>query len=505
MGGKLAILLGALALALPGAAQAATFCVNAPGCAPENERATLGAALLATDAAPGPDRIDVGPGLYEGPFSADEDNAVEIVGAGRGTTVLTALGDATVISLAAPASGLRGLTVRAGAGTGVRLMSAGPPAVLENMTVELTAAGTGVQVGPGSAAPVSATLRHVTLAGGRAGTGLDVAASGASAATATLTSSVITRFEVPIRATPPLATVTTDYSAYDTGSVPAPGVTATNGPVTGDPKLDEELRPRFDSPLIDAANPVDAGASDASGAPRVIDGDGKDGARSDIGALEYQRRAPVISAVTATPAVALPSVPIAFHGAATDPDGEDVTAEWSFGDGGPATGFDVTRGFGMPGPVTARLTVTDVAGVTATASVDVTIESPPPPATPVPPDPPAPGPRARVTARVFPEGLVLRAVARRDRKAPYRFKLRGRLVLPDGISTAGCSDGVVRLAVRAGKRRLSPSAKLAADCSFRLTLKLGRRKARRVVVTPQFAGTAALAPREGSALRLRAG
>jgi len=107
--------------------------------------------------------------------------------------------------------------------------------------------------------------------------------------------------------------------------------------------------------------------------------------------------------------------------------------------------------------------------------------------------------------RVLPEGLQLRSTARRDRKAPYRFRLRGRVVLPEGLSAAGCRDGVVRFAVRAGKRRMSRSATVAGDCSFRLTLKLGRKKARRVTVTPRFGGTAALAPLDGRALRLRAG
>jgi hypothetical protein len=78
-------------------------------------------------------------------------------------------------------------------------------------------------------------------------------------------------------------------------------------------------------------------------------------------------------------------------------------------------------------------------------------------------------------------------------------------VLPAGIATAGCTSGVVRLAIRAGKRRLTRSGKVATDCSFRLTLKLGRKRAKRVVVTPHFLGTAALTPCDGTALRLRAG
>jgi hypothetical protein len=52
---------------------------------------------------------------------------------------------------------------------------------------------------------------------------------------------------------------------------------------------------------------------------------------------------------------------------------------------------------------------------------------------------------------------------------------------------------------------MTRSAKLAADCSFRRTLKLGRKRARRVVVAPRFGGTGALAPLDGAKLRLRAG
>jgi hypothetical protein len=515
MVGKLVMVVGALLLALPSAAQAATFCVNTgPGCS-----ATLQQALAAADAdtsAP-TDRVELGPGDYAGPFTADDDNSVEIVGAGRGTTVLTAAGDATVISLAAPSSSLRSVTVRPGTGIGVRLTSGGTPALLENMTVEMAGGGAGVQVAPGTTLPGSATLRHVTLAGGGTGTGLEVTASASSAASATLSNSVITRFAVPIRATDgacpvepctALATVTTDYSAYDPTTVASTrplGVSVAGGtpaPVSAAPRLDEDLRPRYDSPLIDAADPAGGGTTDASGAPRVVDGDGTGGARSDIGALEYQRRAPGISASGAAPQSALAGTPVAFSATAADPDDEPLTAAWSFSDGGSATGLSTSHTFAAPGAATATLTVTDPTGLKATATVPVTITAAPPPP---PPGGGDPGPRARAVARVVPDAVRLRAIARRDRRPPFRFRLRGRVVLPAGIATAGCMGGVVRLAIRAGKRRLTRSAKVAADCSFRLTLKLGRKRSKRVVVTPQFLGTAALTPRDGTALRLRAG
>jgi hypothetical protein len=523
MARKLLILLGALAfaLALPAAAQAATFCVRAPQCVGE-PHLTLQDALAAADTPefPGRDRVELGTGEYAGPFTADGDNAVEIVGVGQGETVLTAAGDGvTVLSLAAASSAVHRVTVRLATGIGVRLTGGPAPAVLENVTVELTGgSGTGVEVGPGPTMPVSATLRQVTVAGSGTGIGLDVTASASSGASATISSSVITRFEFAIRATdgacpaepctPPLATVTTDHSAY--GSVTGTRPEAVSpAAVSADPKLGTDLRPAFDSPLIDAADPIAAAAPlDASGLPRVVDGDGKDGARSDIGALEYQRRAPAITATLASPTSAVAGAAIGFSAAAIDPDGEAVRASWAFSDGATGSGFDVAHAFGAPGAASATVTVTDAAGVSATATVPVTITAAPPVGVDPPPagsDPPPTPRRSFVIARVLPDALVLRADRRRDRRAPYRFRLRGRVVLPEGISAAGCAGGAVQLAIRTGKRRITRSAKLAADCSFRRTLKLGRKRARRVVVTPRFGGTGALAPLDGGKLRLRAG
>jgi hypothetical protein len=195
-------------------------------------------------------------------------------------------------------------------------------------------------------------------------------------------------------------------------------------------------------------------------------------------------------------------VPVAFSAAASDPDGEEVTAAWAFSDGATAAGFDVTHAFAAPGPASAELRVTDAAGVVATTSVPVTIDPAPAPAGG---EPPATVARRTVIARVLPAAVRLRAVARRDRRPPYRFRLRGRVVLPAGISAAGCRGGLVRLAIRAGKRRTTRSVQLAPDCTFRQTLKLRGKRPRRVVVRPRFDGTASLAPLDGEALRLRAG
>jgi hypothetical protein len=524
--------------------------VQAPGCT-GLERDTLELALMDADAAAGEDRIEVGPGEYVGPFTGAD--AVAIVGAGRGKTMLTAASGSAVLSLSAPESSVSGLTARlggAGAMTGIRAPRAedvaiegtAAPAtgfsggVLEGVTIDLRdandavgisasgalaaddvvirlgggALSTGVAVGP-PATTASATLRHITIDGTGAGIGLAVRGgpSPPTDATALLNDSLITG--VGRHIVTEGGQVTTSRSAYDPATITSTGpggvsvATDTPAPVSGDPKLFGDLRPRHDSPLIDAADPAGSGTADASGAPRVVDGDGDGDARSDIGALEYQRRAPVISGAAATPAKALAGVPIAFSATASDPDGEAVSAAWTFSDGATATGFDVMHAFAAPGPASAQLRVTDAAGVAETTSVAVTIDPAPASVEPPATESPAMVTRRSVIARVLPTAVKLRAVARRDRRPPFRFRLRGRVVLPEGISAAGCRGGLVRLAIRAGKRRTTRSAQLAPDCRFRLTLKLRGKRARRVVVKPTFGGTAALVPLEGASLRLRAG
>src|SRR5690242_9916558 len=81
----------ALALALPGAAGAATLCVNKVGsqCDQIFTAAQLGAAISkANENQSSPDRIEIGPGTYDGgPYNASSN--VDIIGAGREDTVIT--------------------------------------------------------------------------------------------------------------------------------------------------------------------------------------------------------------------------------------------------------------------------------------------------------------------------------------------------------------------------------------------------------------------------------
>lgn len=141
-----------------------------------------------------------------------------------------------------------------------------------------------------------------------------------------------------------------------------------------------DLRLRATSPLVDAGDPaapaVGEPAVDLDGATRTVDGNGDGSAISDMGAFEYQRRAPVITAATATPTTALTGGAIAFTAQATDPDGEDTTLAWKFDDGTAAPGASVQHAFAQPGNHLATVTATDPAGVATSTQVSVSISAP---------------------------------------------------------------------------------------------------------------------------------
>ena len=90
----------ALAAALPSVASATDYCVGAPGCAQADSFVTLEQALAKAEAQTDADRVLIGPGEYKAQaitgFSYGRlDGPVEIIGAGRGQTVLTGRSDGT--------------------------------------------------------------------------------------------------------------------------------------------------------------------------------------------------------------------------------------------------------------------------------------------------------------------------------------------------------------------------------------------------------------------------
>jgi hypothetical protein len=187
------------------------------------------------------------------------------------------------------------------------------------------------------------------------------------------------------------ALLRSSYSAWDT-AVATGGCAVPDAPHLGDPQLTTTFSPKWSSPLIDAGYPQQIHALDAKdllGNPRYV-------GNVDIGALEYQRQAPSVTAASVTAGFTGADVPFAVA-KASDPDpGDTLTFTWAFDDGGGASGAQVTHEFATPGVHSATVTATDPTGLTGTGTVLVPIiarhalAAPPPSPPPPPPDTTAP-------------------------------------------------------------------------------------------------------------------
>jgi YVTN family beta-propeller protein len=122
----------------------------------------------------------------------------------------------------------------------------------------------------------------------------------------------------------------------------------------------------------------------------------------------------------------------------------------------------------------------------------------------------APAPKARVQAGP----LTLEVSPAHDRKAPYRYAVRGVLALPGGVDVAQACAGMVRLELRKGTRVVSragaPLHEHQDGCGFERTLTAPARVARRgkvarLVAGARFVGNDALLPQLALKVRLRAG
>ncbi len=178
------------------------------------------------------------------------------------------------------------------------------------------------------------------------------------------------------------ASVDVDRSAFRSGYAPAPSDdvgTHNLGTPSGfvDPAAGD-YRLRFDSPLVDAGGlALPSSPFDLDGGQRAVDGKGDGTPQTDLGAFEYQRRAPVFDA--SAPATAPAGTPIAFLMAnVSDPDpGETPALRWDFSDGSSAPGAAVQHAFGAtPGGITATAVATDPTGLTTSKAVHVTASRP---------------------------------------------------------------------------------------------------------------------------------
>jgi hypothetical protein len=188
---------------------------------------------------------------------------------------------------------------------------------LEDVLVQLTAVGAiGVRESASAnflgSASASLTLRHVTVVGIGDGTSVGVQATAAGTidfggrpvpgnVTATLSSTLVTGVGKPIDASltgAGSALVLSDFSDWDPRAA-----SSTGGAQVVRGTHDLNVLPGFanapgsdfslvaGSPLVDRGDPALAAgesATDAAGAPRIVDGNGDGTASSDIGAFEYQ-------------------------------------------------------------------------------------------------------------------------------------------------------------------------------------------------------------------------
>ena len=272
--------------------------------------------------------------------------------------------------------------------TGVSVAGAGVVGSVADTRVKVSGAtATGVY------AIGSATLnaRNMTVIGDGANHGVSAIQNVAGTATVNLQSSTVSGFSRELTAAQSNggnAHLNVNYSNYDDVEESGGGdivggagnVNVTPGFVAPFPVF---FRPadyhlRFSSPLIDAGSPAapPAGSADLDGLTRQVDGDGTGGPRRDIGAFEYQRRAPTIA--LNGPATGRPGEALAFNAAGSDPDaGDTLVYIWQWGDGTGAFGQSLKHTFSKPGTYTVKLTANDPTGRSAIATKQVAITAAP--------------------------------------------------------------------------------------------------------------------------------
>ena len=169
---------------------------------------------------------------------------------------------------------------------------------------------------------------RLTLGGHGANHGVYAVQNGPGTASADLHNSIVTGFSSELTATDG-SKIEVDHSNYDDVAVYGTGViNGGAGNVNVDPKYVDstfadldgyDYRLRHDSPLIDAGAAGGGTGTDLDNHQRLVDGDGVGAAVRDMGAFEYQRRAPVAAA--SGPATGLQGTTFAFTATgSTDPD-----------------------------------------------------------------------------------------------------------------------------------------------------------------------------------------
>ena len=128
---------------------------------------------------------------------------------------------------------------------------------------------------------------------------------------------------------------------------------------------------------------------------------------------------------------------------------------------------------------------------------------------PLPPSPtPTPTPAAPV-ARAAALRLTASVKPKRDRRRPFKFAVRGRLVPPAGMATATACVGRVSVSVVVGRRVVTTRrSKLTAACRYTRRVRFATRRKLgkgRLKFRATFLGNTAVLPRKAAVVRARAG
>jgi hypothetical protein len=107
-------------------------------------------------------------------------------------------------------------------------------------------------------------------------------------------------------------------------------------------------------------------------------------------------------------------------------------------------------------------------------------------------------------ARMLPT-VTARATPARDRRRPFRFRVRGTLVPPAGVDRSRACRGRVTIRFKAGTKTVRlRRARVTRTCRYRSRVRV-RVRPRVLRVRARFRGNAVLRPRSAPTLRVRAG
>jgi hypothetical protein len=229
--------------------------------------------------------------------------------------------------------------------------------------------------------------------------------------------------------------------------------------------IGNDFRLRWDSEMRDLGRTTPAaGLTDLGGAPRVVDGDGRDGAAPDLGAFEYQRAPPTLVGASVFPEAVTVGTLAYFSVTGTDSDPLEAASLgffWNFDDGTQTEGGIIGKAFSTPGVHVATVTVRDPALVQVQTQVALTVNPAPPPG------PPAKGAVKDSTAPIITDLSVSRRITSGTarpglvtrKRAQVRFTISENATLELRFDrrvgkTWKRAKGTVRVKVKKGARGL---------------------------------------------------